>query len=644
MSVHLDFETRSGVDLKKVGAYRYAEDKSTEVICLSHSGPGGRWRPGELLWNGVTTEDWVGHNQTFERVIWNAKMDRPLRTPAMQDCTMARALAVGLPADLETVGRVLKLPLQKDKAGHRLMLKMCKPKKVSADETIEWHDDPADLERLAAYCDRDVEAESALDARLPRLSDRERKVWLLDQTINDRGVFVDVPLVRAALDAVAKAGRKADRRLWELTNGAADKCSQTAKIATWVRSRGVPCDSIAKGEFEELIRRAEIFDEPTVEEALSLRRATTHMFRFEKILVQVCRDGRLRGLFRYHKAATGRWSGWSQSFPRVDSPEAVEAALDDLASGKTVSAPLEVLSECHRPMLCAPPGKKLVGGDFSNIEGCVAAWMADETWKLDALRANFAGEGPGIYEMTAAEVLGIDVSAVDRLHRQSHGKVPELACGYQGHVGAFQKMAYTQSPPVKVTDAEARAIVTGWRERNANIVQSWWELQDAAIAAVEAKGVVVSVLGDRVRYVSDGKFLYCRLPSGRNLHYASPSVRWRTRVLTVDGEEVEINSRGVSYFGVDFGDKWGPIDLYGGMQFNHVVQGFARDLLVEAMFAVEAANYPIVHHTHDDLLCEVDADFGSADEFAERMAGAVRKMAPGLPVAVKAWEGSRWLK
>lgn len=664
--LHLDFETRSAVDLKKVGAYRYAEDPSTEVICLSYrvgDGPVRHWRPGHHF--NVPGGMSCAHNAGFERAIWNHKVcigdERGHFTcePIIveeQDCTLARALAVGLPASLDMLGAALKAPIQKDKEGHRLMLQMCKPRKVHADGRIEWWDDEERLERLGAYCDRDVETEMGVDNRLPALSVRERSVWVLDQQVNDRGFAVDVRRVQCALAVVAEAKRRADRRTWELTNGAVSTCNQTAKIVAWIRSRGVPCDSIAKGEVEEIVLRADMFDDPVIEEVVSLRRETSRMFRFDKILAWVCRDGRIRGALQYHKAHTGRWAGWTQSFPRVDSVENVEAVLDALARfpdpSKAVNyidlaiAPvLPALSQCLRPMVVAPPGKKLVGGDFSNIEGVTAAWFADETWKLRAFEASFAGTGPGMYEIMAAEVLGIDVSAVDRRHRQSHGKVPELACGYQGHVGAFMKMASTQNPPVRVTHAQAAAIVTGWREKNSRIVQAWWDLQDAAISAVEAKGVVIPVLGDKVRYVSDGRFLYCKLPSGRNLHYASPSVRWRSRIVkTEDGDEIELNSRGVSFWGVGFGNRWEQIDLYGGMQFNHVVQGFARDLLVEAMFAVEAAGYPIVLHTHDDLICEVDADFGSADEFETLMVEAARKMAPGLPLSVKGWEGDRWLK
>ena len=150
----------------------------------------------------------------------------------------------------------------------------------------------------------------------------------------------------------------------------------------------------------------------------------------------------------------------------------------------------------------------------------------------------------------------------------------------------------------------------------------------------------MSALQDRVRYVANDGFLFCLLPSRRVVSYAKPQVRWRTKIVDIDGDEVEINSRGVSYWGVHAG-RWQKLDLYGGVLFNHVVQGTARYLLVEAMFKVEEAGYPIVLHFHDEPLSEVDEHFGSADEYAALMS-ELPTWAAGLPLVTKAWEGDRF--
>ena len=262
--LHLDFETRSAVDLKKAGVHRYAEDESTEVLCLSYrvgGGPVRRWKGGDQFFmHGLLPHCMLAHNAGFERTIWNSIrhkfIDVPELKPEHQDCTMARALAVGLPASLEMIGAAIKAPIQKDREGHRLMMQMCRPRKVHDDGRIDWWDDPERLERLAAYCDQDVLSECAIDVRLPALSGRERRVWTLDQTINDRGFAVDLPRVQAALRAVAEAKRRADHQILRLTNGAVKTCNQTAKIVAWIAGRGIPCESIAKGEVEEIVLRA----------------------------------------------------------------------------------------------------------------------------------------------------------------------------------------------------------------------------------------------------------------------------------------------------------------------------------------------------------------------------------------------------
>lgn len=675
--LHIDIETRSACDLKKAGAHRYAQDPTTQIILGAYrfdDGPIQQWLgptpPDEVIDHLVRGGKMVGHNQQFERVCLSERVIYRMPTlpgevpkvarlkikPEQQDCTMARGLALGLPASLETMGSALGAPVQKDKDGHRLMLKMCKPRGRDADEQYVWWDDLADRKRLGDYCVQDVAAECAIDALLPALSQRERRVWELDQRINDRGFAIDVPLVRRALAAVDAATKKADREIWKLTNGAVNRCTEAAKIISWVSAQGVPCDSVAKGEIEDLVVGAELFDKPVVAQVVRLRRAAARSStaKYQAMLNSVCRDGRIRGALNYHRAHTGRWGGAGvqpQNFPRVDDSAAVEQALallgGDLqpvalvdAIDLTVGPPMEVLSKCLRAMIVAAPGKELLGGDFSNIEGRIGAWICGEHWKLDAFRVYDAGTGPDLYYVMAAAVTGKDIADVTKVDRQVRGKVPELACLFQGSVGAFQKMAYTQDPPVIVTDIEAKRIVSAFRDNNPNIVQGWWDLQEAAIEAVGSPGCVVPVLNGKVRYVVSNGFLFCMLPSSRVIAYPRPKLAW----TEFEYEDQVIERRAVQYMGVDsLTKKWGPQSLYGGAQMNHVVQGTARDRMVEAMFKVEDAGLPLVLTVHDELLSEVDAGTATAEHYAELMMDQP-KWAAGLPVAVKTWCDRRYIK
>lgn len=683
--LHIDFETRSAADLKKVGAHRYAEDPTTRVILASYrfgAGEVKRWIgedvPDEVFAHVADGKPVIGHNQQFERAIWNARIGighNSRMQPEQQDCTLARAAAMGLPHGLDNLGKALALKFQKDKDGHALMLRMCKPRKTP-DGILAWHEEPADVDRLAVYCDRDVETECAADLHLPALSERERRVWILDQRINDRGFSLDLPKVQLAYAAVLEAQARADHEMFRLTGGAVAKATQVKKLVAWLNSRGVLCTSVADGELDELIVNAQLFDDDAAEAAIALRRASAGAFKFEAMARAVCADGRIRGALQYHGTHGGRWAGrivQPQNFKRVmeEDEDRVAMALGLMAKAPDArqfldtlqlfdDKPLEVLSLLARPMIVAQPGHKLVDADFSNIEGRINAWLANEIWKLRAFRdydtiighdaeGKEIRKGPDLYKVGAANILTllsgrlVTPEDVGKSQRQNEGKVPELACGYQGGVKAFQKMAAKFN--LTISDAQARKIVGGWREANPNIADSWKILQQAAIDAVAAPGCVVSCLGDRVRYLKPPAqdFLFCRLPSGRVISYAKPVLGYQRKIITVDDEVVELENYGITFWGQKNG-RWMKLDLYGGMQCAHVVSGTARDVLVEAMFAVEAAGYPLILTVHDELLAEVPQDFGSAKEFEQIIVNSRPAWAAGLPLVSAAWEDTRYIK
>lgn len=696
---HLDFETRATVDLKKAGVYRYAEDPDTGVWCFSWGIPGaeGEWEPGdedplELLAYIEAGGTIVAHNAAFERIVWNGVIRArycphwPELRVEQQDCTMARGLALALPASLDQLGRALKTPMQKDKDGHRLMMQMCKPRRIENGRPV-WWDDEDRRTRLKAYCRQDRLTETDVDRSIPALSPEERAVWELDQRINDRGVMIDVERVKAAMAVADEAVKRADDRMWWLTDGAVKKCSEASKLVAWLNSRGIPCHSVAKGEIEEIVLASSIMGDETAEEAIRLRRAAakTSTAKFKAMLNSVCADGRVRGTLAYHGAATGRWAGriiQPQNFLRIDADEDlpdVYLTLELLelerhareitdAIEAVIGPPLEAVAKCMRAMLVAPAGRKFVSGDFSNIEGRGAAWIADERWKLDAFRAFDRGEGHDLYKLSYSRSFGVDPDSVQKAQRQI-GKVQELALGYQGSVGAYITMAagYGIKPAQVAAVAKAavsgeewyavaatysdelsrgldqetwtgiKVVVNAWRAAHPNIVQAWWSLQDAAIAAVGQPGLKVPVLNGRVIYLAANGFLYCRLPSGRVICYAMP------RLIATETENGH-KRMSVEYDAVNsLTKRWEKHVLYGGLQFNNVVQGLARDKLVASMFRLEAAGYPLVLTVHDENLSEVDEAFGSAEEYRAIMAQP-DSWCLDMPTAVGAWEDTRYVK
>lgn len=752
-SVHGDFETKSVVDLKKAGVYRYAQHPDTDVWMLSwrlDDGPVNRWHPDidepplELIAHVEEGGEFIAQNAGFERVIWNTVLRRkfpwlPELKIEQQDCTMARALALALPAGLDNLAIALKLRFQKDKEGYNLMLRMCRPRSMDGDTPI-WWDDPEKIERLGQYCDVDVLTECDADAALPRLIPFEKRLWQLDQTINDRGVLLDVHSIERALEVVGEAGKRADDRMWYLTDGDVQKCTETAKIVAWLNKRGVPAVSIAKGEHEEIILSGQVLGDETVEEVIRLRAAAakTSTKKYKAMLDCVCADGRARGLFGYSVASTRRWAGrliQPHNLPRMqdEDPPDVDRTIRLLQTPKpkadmldsielaTGRPSMEVLSRCLRGMFVAAPGKKFYGADFSNIEGRVNAWLAGEIWKLDAFRAYDAGMGDDLYKLSYGRSFGKEAVNVSKGERQI-GKVQELSLGYQGSVGAYVTMGANYGIKPAAVAAVTRAntsdeawaaiakkysvrdsrgldretwtgikiVVNSWRAAHPAIVGSWWDLQEAALEAVQNPGAKIPVYDGKCAYLAANGFLFCQLPSKGVLAYAAPRIReteWDPPVFytivgeeTVkaephgevmiyftadarriepeeplfleDGTEVPMKARNrrnrkkyvVEYDGVDSKTKrWSAQYLYGGLQCENIVQGVARDFLAEAMVRTEEANYPIVLHVHDEEVSEVDEGFGSVDEYRQIMS-TLPAWAEGCPIAVAAWEDKRYVK
>lgn len=744
-SAHIDFETRSRLDLKKVGVHRYAADPSTSVWWLYYSFDGivyNRWKPGDpfpanLAEHVAAGGRVVAHNAAFERTIWNivliARMGLPLTrmTIEQQDCTMARALVLAIPADLDRAVQVLGGAVQKDEEGHRLMLKMMKPKKNG-----EWETDPVKIERLGQYCQTDVAAEIGIDKIAPPLSARERRVWELDQHINDRGVAIDVDLVQRLLGVAEEAKKRATWQITQLTGGAVTKVTETAKIVAWLNSRGIECTSIAAEETEDLLIATDVVGDETAAAVIELRRAVAKAStsKLEAALRCVDADGRARGLMSYHVASTGRWAGrrvQPQNLVRVDDDaerptvmlilklvRSVQNMIEayeriDLVVGTLIDKEYKLngvmpwLAKCIRPIFISAPGYKLLGADLSNIEGRVNAWIAGEEWKLEAFRAYDAGIGPDLYRLSYGKSFNVtDLKSILQTQRQI-GKVQELALGYQGSVGAYLDMGknYGLKPHrlalavrevtsdrdwdlVAADYASAtnksglsafdwtglKIVVNGFRKANANIVQSWWDLQDAALAAVGNPGVVFPVCGGKVRYLCNAGFLWCSLPSTRVLAYATPRIVERAvnadqLFYTAAGEKRRADEvfdseplfhedgtpvsqserhgrvkRTVQFMGLDLNNVWRPQYLYGGLQCNNVVQGTARDVIVEKMELVELMGYPVVLHVHDELVAEIRQELGDCTADFQRLMSLAIPFLPGMPIASKAWQDERYIK
>jgi DNA polymerase len=706
MSVHLDGETGSPVELTTSGLYVYFEDPNTRVWLFRYKWLDGQyyeWRPGwpdpvallEYVANGGKI---IAHNAAFERRMWKFIRQTycphwPPLTIKQQDCTMARASAMTLPARLEKLGEVLNLPVQKDMAGAALMKKMAKPRKRHPDGSYEWWDTPENLEVLSGYCATDVMTEDCADVALPPLSDLERAIWELDQRINDRGVMIDVATVVKAAEMVEVAKKRADQRMCALTGGAVKKVTEVKKLVAWLNGRGIETTSVKKEDYDDLIATCGALKDDAAKEAIELRRAgaKTSTGKYKKMVGCVCEDDRIRGLLAYSATSTKRWAGrlvQPQNFPRMDEEREGESVAFFI---KALSLPMPVADVCDltalcigepmlwlskslRQMIVAPAGARLIGGDFSNIEGRVNAWLAREEWKLEAFRLFDRGLGPDLYKVAYAKSFGVvDYVTIGKAQRQI-GKVQELAFGYQGGIGAALKFVndidavadavLSANPMVDWERWEKqylpardkfglglrewvafKIMIKGWRMSNANIVQGWYDIGDAAIAAVENPGKVFECYHGSVKYLSDGDWLYCGLPDGSALVYASPHVRVVTQTLVnKDGEEYDVQRKTVFFYGWNSTfQRWEVDSLYGGKQCENIVSGTARMILARAMLRADSAGYPLILSVHDEIVAECPYGFGSVKEFEQIMAHKEEWMTD-LPLAVSAFEDERYSK
>ena len=334
-TLHIDFETRSTVDLKKTGVHVYAGHPTTDIWCMAYALAAGLvalWTPGtpppEIVTQHIRGKfgPVIAHNAAFEWCIWNAILVPRYGFPPLAieqcHCTMAMARAMSLPPSLAEAALAVGLPEQKDMDGRRLMLQMAKPRRIEKDKIV-WWDTPDRLERLYAYCRQDVEAERALEKRLVPLSAKERQIWLLDQKINNRGVMVDLKTIDAAEKLIETSMLRLNARMAEATGGAVTKCSQVYDLTRWVAEQGIEIDSLAKADVTALLCRTDL--PPAVREALLLRQegAKTSTAKLKKMREGASADHRLRGLLGYHVASTGRWGGYRtqpHNLPRPSRP------------------------------------------------------------------------------------------------------------------------------------------------------------------------------------------------------------------------------------------------------------------------------------------------------------------------------------
>jgi DNA polymerase len=688
-----DCETYSECDLKTAGTHRYAEHPSTEITvaqwavddaepvvvdCTAQRKP--RMPPdllqGLLLNHNITI---VAHNSMFDRTLlrhcWG--IDAPVER--WQD-TMIKAMSHGLPGGLDKVGQIVGLDADqaKDKRGRDLIQLFCKPRPKNSTlrrATRETH--PKEWAEFLEYSRQDIVAMRAIDRRLPiwnyGAGHAELALWHLDQRINDRGVAVDVELAEAAIDAVAREQKRLKAEVQEATDGLVHSASKRDQLLAFICTEyGVDLPDM---KADTLRRRVE---DPNLPEgvrlllALRLESTKTSTAKYKALVNATSADGRLRNTLQFAGAQrTARWAGrifQPQNMPRPDmkQPE-IDEGIDALKAGCAelfFSNTMRLTANTVRGCIVAPPGKKLVIADLSNIEGRGLAFLAGERWKLKAFADFDAGVGEDLYKVAYGRSFNIDPKEATGQKRQI-GKVMELGLGYEGGVAAFltfaavyqmdledlAKAVWATASHEALENAQGmwgwakkkkrtlgltmevyvacEVLKTAWREAHANTRALWAAAAEAVRLAIKNPGESFPI-GQHLKARRDGAWLRLRLPSGRYLCYINPDV-------DDDGQ--------ITYFGVNqYTRQWGRIKTYGGKLVENATQAFARDVLAYNMPAIEQASYEIVLSVHDELLTETPDEPGyNVDRLAGMMATAPT-WAQGIPLAAAGFETTRYRK
>lgn len=633
-TLSIDIESYSDVDLSKCGVYKYASSPAFEILLFGYAVDGGDVRVVDLVCGEQIPEEIISalsdasvtkwaFNAMFERVCLSNFLGEWLE-PEGWHCTMVWAATLGLPLSLESAGAALGLEKQKLTEGKDLIRYFCvpcKPTKTNGGRTRNRPEhDPEKWKRFKAYNLRDVETEMQIQERLSRfpVPDAIWEEYQLDQEINDRGIGVDMELVRQAIVMDARSRERLTATMQELTE--LNNPNSVQQMKQWLVDHGLETDTLGKKAVAELIKTA---PEP-LREVLSLRQqlAKSSVKKYTAMENAVCADSRAHGMFQFYGAnRTGRFSGrliQLQNLYKNTMPDLAQArALVRSGNYEALSMLYEdipdTLSQLIRTAFVPQDGRKLIVADFSAIEARVLAWLAGERWVSEVFE-----KGRDIYCETAARMFHCRVEKHgENAELRQKGKQATLSCGYGGSVGALKAMGALEAG---MTEEELQPLVDSWREANPNIVRFWWDV-DRAVKDCIKQRVPTETHGLHFDYRS--AMLFIALPSGRRMAYVKPRI----------GEN-QFGGESVTYMGVSGTKKWERLESYGPKFVENIVQGTARDILCNAMQTLK--NCSIVAHVHDEIIIEADRRM-SVTAVCEQM-GRTPPWAKGLKLRADGYE------
>ena len=651
-TLSLDLETFSDVDLGKCGVYKYSESPAFEILlfgCSVNNDPvsvydlaQGETVPEEII--RALADDSVtkwAFNASFERICLSAYLRKnyPLQftgysvpedtvnhylDPSSWKCSMVWSAYMGLPLSLAGAGAVLGLEEQKLTEGKELIRYFCvpcKPTKANNGRTRNLPEhDPEKWARFKRYNRRDVEVEMSIQERLRKfpVPDFVWDEYHLDQEINDRGVALDMTLVRKAITMDSRSRSALTDTMKKLTD--LDNPNSVQQMKLWLSENGLEVDSLGKKDVANLLKTAPV----ELRKVLLLRQqlAKSSVKKYTAMENAVCADGRARGMFQFYGAnRTGRWAGrliQMQNLPQNHLPDLEQARSlvrrGDLDAVRMLYEDVpDTLSQLIRTAFVPRPGYKFIVADFAAIEARVLAWFAGETWRQKVFE-----EGGDIYCASASQMFKVPVEKHGvNGHLRQKGKIAELALGYGGSVGALKAMGALE---MGLTEEELPPLVEAWRQSNSAVVSFWWQIDRAAMNAVRYR--TAEEVGG-IRFECKSGMLFITLPSGRRLSYVKPRIGVN-----------QFGSDCVTYEGVGGTKKWERLESYGPKFVENIVQATSRDILCYAMRTL--SHCFITMHIHDELVIEASPGVSVA-AVCEQM-GRTPPWAEGLKLRADGYE------
>jgi DNA polymerase len=644
MIYSIDFETRSAIDLTERGLDIYANDPTTEVLCMAYGinpqdvdicNPKDRFLYNPVIAHVEQGGKIAAWNAMFEYAIWNCVCVPKYGWPklALTQCidTMAIAAANNIPQSLDDAGVFMNSEHKKDAVGKRLIQKLCKPNNKGV-----FNEDPELLAQLFEYCAQDVRTEMAIGSVLRPLSDLEQEVWELTQRINLRGVPVNPQELHNAVLAVGRAQDAIDNELLALTGC---KPSERAKLLAWLNEQGADMiDMTAETVTKKLASTNfnNLFASEDVKRALELRQegSQTSVAKYAKMM-EIQREGRIRNTLVYHGASTGRWASrgglnlQNIARPTLEDGE-IERAIPRVFDGGLGS--MSELSSLVRSAISAPAGQTFVDVDFSSIENRVGVYLAGQKDKIELFR-----KGLDEYKVFAAESLyRIGYDEVTKEQRQISKSAVLGAMFGQGAKGLVK---YAEGMGVKLTETQAKSAVDNYRMSYAKVKNLWALCEVAAINAVQNPGVAFDA-GQKVKIKVAKNALWMQLPSGRLICWQRPQLELLTTPWGSQKMGVTIHSQNT------YTRQWSRNALIGSSIFQSAVQGTARDFLANAMLNLELNGYEVINSIHDEVLLLVNEE--GAEEALENDVMHIMthppKWAPDFPLAAEGWVSKRYKK